>query len=458
MTCDEFKDKVAELFDIQADPQTVAECEAHMAECADCRTYYEELKAAFEALTPRAALPERASAAAGKSLHSLPEASCSRSETPHGLAKTARHALFRRHSAAWQAAAAVALFLFGLFIGWNRLFTSPAVAQPPAAFSFAQSIRCVQNVGSFEMRLMVRTAPNENFAYFDPAADFVPIDISLLRQNDSTFFRVAKAGGRTVVGDGRQQYLWTTNGLYFKGGTDAGFLDNMVQFLVPERLLAMQQSAVELSKQTKVACVENDSTVVLTVRGSEKSQDLQQLWNQGRMYECPVIIRNVFSKNDGLLRSVHVWIEWKGRKVEMLRATDIRYNVMLSRKALTALPDVAPEVWTSSAAPAVRQPARLQMLRRETPEQAAQRIMKALCTGQTALAEEALSPYKAFLETLTKAYRGCRATDFEGRTDDSYPGVYVFYTLTKPDGTTQKEHIAVRNDNEQRIWIADGGL
>lgn len=473
MTCNEFKDKVVELFDTQTNPQTATDCEAHMAECAACKAYYEELKAAFDALAPRAGAPEKTLDAAEKALSvtaTMPvadEKAChgearkavlGGTAEPSGSAAASRRLPVGRHSLLWQAAAAVALFLFGLFVGWNHLFTTPATATPPAPFTFQQGIQCVQNVGSFKMQVMARTTPNENFSYFDPAADFLPIDICLLRQDGQTFFRVAKAGGRTVVCDGQRQYMWTDNGLYVKGSVDTDFLDDFAHFLAPERLLAMQQSAVELSKKTKMERTESDSTIVLTVEGIEKDQNLGLLLAQGRMGECPVVIRNVFSKSDGLLRSVHVWIVWKGRKVEMLRAADIRYNVVLSRTAVTSLPDVAPEAWNDGLAPALQQASRLRMLQRETPEQAARRIMKALCTGQTTSAEEALATYKAFLGDLEKAYRGCRATDFVSRKDDGYPGVYVFFTLTTPDGTMRKEHIALRNDNKQRIWMADGGL
>ena len=42
MNCDEFRNKVADLFDTTIDMQTKAECNQHMAECAECRTYYED--------------------------------------------------------------------------------------------------------------------------------------------------------------------------------------------------------------------------------------------------------------------------------------------------------------------------------------------------------------------------------------------------------------------------------
>ena len=55
MNCKEFKDKVVDLFDTTIDMQTQTECKAHMAECPECKAYYEELAETFKALQPQEA-------------------------------------------------------------------------------------------------------------------------------------------------------------------------------------------------------------------------------------------------------------------------------------------------------------------------------------------------------------------------------------------------------------------
>ena len=52
MDCNEFKNSVADLFDKDTDPQMKARCKRHMAECAECRQYYEELSAVADKLRP----------------------------------------------------------------------------------------------------------------------------------------------------------------------------------------------------------------------------------------------------------------------------------------------------------------------------------------------------------------------------------------------------------------------
>ena len=53
MNCNEFKEKVADLFDTTVDMQIYAECHKHMDECAECKAYYEELAETFKALQPQ---------------------------------------------------------------------------------------------------------------------------------------------------------------------------------------------------------------------------------------------------------------------------------------------------------------------------------------------------------------------------------------------------------------------
>lgn len=424
MNCDEFRNKVADLFDTTIDMQTKAECNQHMAGCAECRTYYEELSETFNALQPQPAASKQ---------------------------KTT----VKRHFI-WRPVAAAAIFLLGVVIGWNHFFSTPTVAADTRVVYLEQGIRSVQNVGSFKMTVFARTLPNENFAYFDPKADFLGIDIVLMRQNDSVFYRVEKQGGRSIVCDGVSQYMWIPDDLYIKGSRSVNFLENFVNLLYPERLLSMQISAIYFSEKNEVIRTETDSTIIITFKGTDKNSDLQQLLETGKMGDCEVEVENVFSKNDGLLRFVKLWLVEKGKKTLLLYIDNIQYNIMMSRTSLVQVPDVQ---WVDCAEQMAEMTEfRLRQLQNETAAQAAQRIIQSIISGNTSNASEALIYYKNNLADLIKQMKDCRATNFHERRDKSYSGTFVFYTLTYPDGKTVDRHIAVRNDNDKHIWIADGGL
>lgn len=422
MNCNDFKEKVVDLFDKDIDMQAQAQLREHMANCHDCKAYYDDLRKTFNILQP------------------LDTANIRKTKITHRL---------------WRYAAAVAIFLFGFVIGWNHLFSTPAVADDAKLTFLQQSIQSVQNVGSFQMEVYARTTQQENFATFDPAMPFVKIDIKLLRQNDFLFYRVEKANGRTVVSDGRNQYMWIPNVLYLKGSQESDFLEHFANLIFPERLLTIQKSAIKLSNENKMTQVESDSTIVLTVDGVEKNSDLRQLFEKGKMDDCRLIVENTFTKNDGLLRFVKLWVIKDGKKILLLHIDNIRYNVMLNKGEITRLPTAE---WTDITEQRATSSNRLKQLQNETPQQAAKRILNAIIADKDSQAAEALIYYKSILPQLIHKLKGCKVSAFETRKDSSYVGVYVFYTLTTPEGNREKRHIAIRNDNEQHIWIVDGGL
>lgn len=422
MNCNDFKEKVVDLFDKDIDMQAQAQLREHMANCHDCKAYYDELRKTFNILQP------------------LDTANIRKTKITHRL---------------WRYAAAVAIFLFGFVIGWNHLFSTPAVADDAKLTFLQQSIQSVQNVGSFQMEVYARTTQQENFATFDPAMPFVKIDIKLLRQNNFLFYRVEKANGRTVVSDGRNQYMWIPNVLYLKGSQESDFLEHFANLIFPERLLTIQKSAIKLSNENKMTQVESDSTIVLTVDGVEKNSDLRQLFETGKMDDCRLIVENTFTKNDGLLRFVKLWVIKDGKKILLLHIDNIRYNVMLNKGEITRLPTAE---WTDITEQRATSSNRLKQLQNETPQQAAKRILNAIIADKDSQAAEALIYYKSILPQLIHKLKGCKVSAFETRKDSSYVGVYVFYTLTTPEGNREKRHIAIRNDNEQHIWIVDGGL
>lgn len=422
MNCNDFKEKVVDLFDKDIDMQAQAQLREHMANCHDCKAYYDELRKTFNILQP------------------LDTANIRKTKITHRL---------------WRYAAAVAIFLFGFVIGWNHLFSTPAVADDAKLTFLQQSIQSVQNVGSFQMEVYARTTQQENFATFDPTMPFVKTDIKLLRQNDFLFYRIEKANGRTVVSDGRNQYMWIPNVLYLKGSQESNFLEHFANLIFPERLLTIQKSAIKLSNENKMTQMESDSTIVLTVDGVEKNSDLRQLFETGKMDDCRLIVENTFTKNDGLLRFVKLWVIKDGKKILLLHIDNIRYNVMLNKGEITRLPTAE---WTDITEQRATSSNRLKQLQNETPQQAAKRILNAIIADKDSQAAEALIYYKSILPQLIHKLKGCKVSAFETRKDSSYVGVYVFYTLTTPEGNREKRHIAIRNDNEQHIWIVDGGL
>lgn len=425
MNCEEFKEKVVDLFDKNIDEKTKSECEQHVSQCPECKKYYEELRQVFEKIHPNV--------------------------EPVSKKNKRKPLIINRYR---QIIAMAAMFIFGVIIGGTHLFTNTAKADNTAYVELCNAMRTVKNVGSFQMDFFMRTLPNENFEYVNPGDDFVKTNIKLMRQDGTTFYRVEKENGRTLVCNGKEQYLWWGDN-YFKYNSNYNGLGRLANLLIPEKLLDSQKSAVELSKDVKVTKVETESTVEITTEGMETYEDLSRLFETGSMDDCKVVVKNVFSKNDGLLRSVKVYMIYKGVETLIMYADDIQYNVMLTVAEITSLPEAE---WIQSNNEESVSAERLAELQKETAEQAARRIVEAIIAGDFEKAQEALYGYKNIFNDLHDGFEGCSADGFVAKTDKSYVGVYVFYKLRRPDGKVVKRHIALRNDNSRNIWVADGGL
>lgn len=356
-------------------------------------------------------------------------------------------------------AASILLFLLGVWTGLSNLFSTDADAMKSVPMVFEQAIKGAKNVGSFVIDFSIRTNPNEHFDYFDPKADFVRMKISVLNQNDSTFWRLEKKGGRTVVFDGKEQYLWTSNGLMVRGKPESGISEKIAGLLHPETLLEQQREAIEEQKNARVEKTETDLTVQVTTYTTFYDGDLGYLLKQGKSKAYDCVIENIFTKQDGLLREVRMWIEQDGRRTLLLKSEKIDYNVFLDKEQLIRLPQTGNLGWITSQDPKVVDGTRLRILQKETAIEAARRIMNALVTNTPETAKEALYYYKQLLPRITRQLHGCKVSEFSvPKQKEDYAGVFVFYTLTYPDGVSKKLHIALRRDNNQQIWILDGGF
>lgn len=431
MKCKEFKRLVVDLFDREVDSNIRMECERHMASCASCREYHDKLNEAVGFLTPRKEVVK----------------SRERKGKP-GMA-------FRK---IWKVAAAVLIFVSGVAVGWTHLFSSDAIAGNSMPTGYLSSgVKCVRNVGSYRMTLYVRTTPNENFHNLSLADGFVRMDISFLRQDGIDFFRVEKDGGRTVVCDGAYMYMWANgSGMYLRGSLESGFLEKFDRLVFPEKLLAMQETAINGSAGNKVTQSEDSTMVTITTEFAEKNMDMRQLFEKRLLDEQKVIVENTFSKSDGLLRSMRIYIGVKDEQHLAVYSSSMEYNVMLSKQDIVALPDQAE--WLPASLSGNVAQSRLSLLQAESPVAAAKRIVNALISHDISKAEEALYYYRSSFDDVCMRFADCTATDFTERTDSSYPGVWVYFKLTERDGKQKTSFIALRKDDSQRVWYVDGGL
>jgi hypothetical protein len=348
-------------------------------------------------------------------------------------------------------AASLFIFLAGVAVGFGGLLSTNASAK--GDFTMQTAINDYTSSDCWSAVVHVRTLPNENFAYFDPSLPFIPVTID----HRGNIWRVEKKNGRTVVFDGVHQYMWIPGIVKYMGDERSGFLEGFATFIKPLDLLRMQQDA-ERKSDAKTVLTKTDSALVLTTYTMVDGTKILDLLNDKKQKTLRCIIENMFDKDSKQLCKVNVWVEKDGVRTLMLYTDAIRQGVAMEKVQLLNIPDKNASDMKDVASPkVVKSSERLNKLQNETARDAAIRIMTALTTGKTENAEEALEPYPVKL--LLLKFKGCKVSSFSQPKDkNDYPGVFVFYTLTDKDGNSATEHIAIRKDNKQGIWIADGGL
>ena len=106
------------------------------------------------------------------------------------------------------------------------------------------------------------------------------------------------------------------------------------------------------------------------------------------MGDCEVEVENVFTKNDGLLRFVKLWVVDRGQKTLLLHIDNIQYNVIMNRVTLTQIPNAQWTDVTEMTSPTTGN--RLSKLQSETATQAAQRMLQAIISNDNSQASVAL--------------------------------------------------------------------
>ena len=355
-------------------------------------------------------------------------------------------------------AAAIVLFLAGVGVGLSHFFSAPAEAVPTSPFTLSNAMESVRNVGNFSFELYARTFTNDNFSTFRPEAGFVHMSLQCVSQSGKRFWCIRKSDGRSIVFDGTFQYQWIPGIRYLKQPPTANTLGDFAAFLDPCSFLDMQMEAVKKNAaQTRLT--ETDTTYTITTVGKRIGNSLIPLLNNQPVKMNRYELENVFSKSDGLLRQVRMWIEADGKKTLVLKSGQMSYNIAIDKADVCRLPDTGKFVWRNSDEIKVKDAGRMAFLQKETATEAARRVMNALIEGKPEKVAETLDADIPEMVELVKRFKGCKVSDFSSpRRKDDYSGVIVFYRIVFPDGAVRTSHLALRSDNDQRIWVVDGGF
>jgi hypothetical protein len=221
---------MADLFDDSISREKKDELFAHISECEGCRKLYNEMSGIMTELKPRVTI------IAGKNLQAriLGHAPGTGKHFP-----SRRGRILPVMTPTWKKVTAVAAMLLALFILFP-VFNHPGWLQNKANAAnsiLGKSIDALTNVKTVYMEFTVRTKDKENFEFIDMNAGFVNHKLWKVFGNPSKW-RIEKPG-RTVVMDGKNQYLYVSGpaGFALVGSADGGAVEWMKILLDPGKIL-----------------------------------------------------------------------------------------------------------------------------------------------------------------------------------------------------------------------------
>lgn len=467
MTCRRFSELLDELLAGTLSDASRRRMEEHAAACDSCATTLRDAQRALDAVTPHIdiALPEgfrerlldaarrRLAEQGGKpgqaaSAISGPAAAADRNKAAAPGQPRHRRPARRIIRLLSGAMAAAVLVIAALTLGLN----TPARA---ARNNFAQAVVAMEGVRSIRIELRIRTDEDEHFDYTNPLDEPVPHTLEAI-YTPQLLWRIEKPG-RKALYDGRHTYLWfdaLAEGeiLPYSPGV-AGMLYLLID---PGQLLSFEEQLTRSHDGSRYTLHREGDTLRLTVH-SPAQGDFSQ---SGYMRNASVAESDTrreyrFDAASGRLLGASItFLAADGRERTLLEIDRIEYDAPLDAAELTALPEgITWRDQTQTEATASR-------LAGIDAAEAARLILDAFATWDSAILDEALSEYGARARVLLRSrYAGATVVECSAPVrSGTYPGLFVPCRLRMADGTTEKLHLALRNDNAQQRWVVDGGL
>lgn len=438
-------DKIADLFDESLSAHDKEQLAREINEIPDTANDLGFLNEAAAALTPSAKIKSGKTLKENvmKHIHETSEATGSKP----GRIIPLFNPLWKK-IASIAAVLLVTLALVPIF--GPRLFNTNAKAMS----LLNTSIEAILNIKTMFISFQVRSVPGDNLDLIDTRGDF--IDYKLWKQFSPTEkWRIEKPG-MTVAMDGQKQYRYMAKtGVGLIGTVDAGFVDWMKILLEPGKILQEEKAFADKYK-ANYDISEKGSETILTVKAKALG-DLKNTYSLN--HSIPESDnRRVYSfdKQSGRLKSLEVYVTENKHEVLVLRINKIVYDETIAAGTFNItlpentkwveLKEIEPKVGNTTSA--------------STAEEAAKIWWNALSEKDWATVYK-LDPsfeHSSSLDEMKAVYGGLQIISIGSSfKSGQHAGVYVPYEVKLKSGEVQKHNLALRNDNEQKVWLIDGG-
>jgi outer membrane lipoprotein-sorting protein len=447
MECNECKREMSILFDANANEALVAELKEHLLTCPSCSSDFREMEEVVSCLQPRFC-PVAPVMLKQNVINHLSK------ENPTMKNKTTR--IFRLNTTFKKASAIAAVLVAAmLIIPLLHRGDGSLVGTAKAGNSLIESsIKATGLIKSMVMKLNVRTLPNDNFSLVGTEYDMVEHTISKTFEKPEKW-RLDK-GGRVVVCDGKQQLMWIpiANGVY-KGSLDAGFAEWFRILLDPESVLLKEQAGIT-DKTSEVNIEEKDGEIRMTITSKAQGNFINDYCKNRTINESDNRREYVFSSQTKLIKSLKIYVLEGSKETLILETKSIDYNVPISPSIFTLKLPKGAELVDLAAKKNVKS----EIFSTITSKHAAEIIFDAMAKDRWDLVEVPFAEWNFEMMKIIKSkYSGLKVVKIgEPFKSGLYPGEFVPYEVILSNGSTREFNLAIRNDNENKVWLVDGGL
>jgi hypothetical protein len=446
MKCSEVHERIADLFEKEISREIRDEFSAHFRECAECRKLYEEVSQTVAGLKPHVTVD------AGNGLHERIMGSVigDVSEKENRGSQPVR-----RIKPVWKKVIAIAAVIAALFLIIPILNFFSRTDVKAATVILQKSIDALGNVRSFYMEYEVRTRPGDNFEYINRDDGYVLHKLWKIAGSPGKW-RIEKPG-RTVVMDGKHQYLYMDGpgSMALMAGPDAGFVEWMRILLDPAGILEKERLN-SMENGSKFRIEENGDLITLTINAKATGNYTNAYLLNTSIPESNNSRVYTFDKATRLLKSLDIYIDSAGNSVRIFEVKDIKYNIPVE-DAVFNIPLPGDLKWVP-----VNELAKQTGVAGITSEDAARRFFTACHNEDWATVRQLIPGFINFvqLQFAVKAEYGGLTIISIGKPFKSgrYPGEFIPYEIRKKNGYVKKWNLAVRNDNPEKKWVIDGGF
>ena len=436
MNCRSFRKRQVELLDINPDPKTAADLLRHAETCPECARELAESRALLTALSPTQSRRRESN---------LKERIMSKVTELESVENTKR-------SRGWVprlSLAAATLVVIGLLGGWvvNH-------GRPNSAFTIlAQAAEASERLGTIHIVAHMRTAEQDSFDMIVPEGDLVPVELWKM-SGETPKWRIEKPG-RVAVMDGNDVVMLIKgdmNPMAVKLPAGAGIAQWLAPLLDVSSLFQHEQE-VAREQGARVKIESKGPTTVLTIQAAAQGDysESDYMKNKSILMSDNVRVYTFDSQTHRLL-GLQVYVNTGKDNVLVFETDKVEYDSPLSASLFQLdIPEGA--IWYKS-------PDQIQGTADNsslTPKQVAEAIFKAM-------ADEDWEALREFAGTMVdnpkvRDYVGGLQIISIGEPFKSgqYPGYFVPYEVRFKSGV-RKMNLAIRNDNEKKQWVLDGGI